>query len=335
MLTPNPLVWAGALTQVVRRANIALLGPVLLLNNPVSPHEEVDMLDAISGGGVIDLFLRGVPKQDARPLRRRRAGGSRRRSPGIDLVIKAWTAPEPFAWEGEHHRYGLVSIWPQPFQKPHPPVFGSGNSEESVVFAAQRQLGLAISFAPVEQVARAVSLYRAEAEKAGWSPGPDHILYRAVAQVSESDGAHPSPAGGEGIFRPFFHGGPKSVIGQVESLRGAVGALVLGGAGCGDCDVVIDFPPRRLGGAGGGGGGARGAGAGDRRHRLERGGKRPGGGRLAAHRDRQVRQLLARRQRAGGAGRAGGAAALGGRLGHRGARGPPPAQGRRAPRAPR
>src|SRR5277367_3859210 len=50
MLTPNPLVWAGALTQVVRRANIALLGPVLPLNNPVRVAEEVAMLDAISGG---------------------------------------------------------------------------------------------------------------------------------------------------------------------------------------------------------------------------------------------------------------------------------------------
>jgi alkanesulfonate monooxygenase SsuD/methylene tetrahydromethanopterin reductase-like flavin-dependent oxidoreductase (luciferase family) len=221
MLTPNPLVWAGALTQVVRRAKIALLGPVLPLNNPVRVAEEVAMLDAMSGGRIIVLFLRGVPGE------MRTYGGGEPRDPrgatqeGIDLVLKAWTSPEPFAWEGEHHRYGLVSIWPQPLQKPHPPVFGAGNSEDSVVFAAQRGLGLAISFAPAEQVARTVSHYRAEADKAGWSPGPDHVLYRAVAQVSESDAASPSPAGGEGIFRPFFFGGPKSVIGQVESLRAA------------------------------------------------------------------------------------------------------------------
>src|SRR5579871_5377980 len=187
MLTPNPLVWAGALTQVVRRANIALLGPVLPLNNPVRVAEEVAMLDAMSGGRIIVLFLRGVPNE------MRTYGGDEPPDPrgatqeGIDLILKAWTAPEPFGWDGEHHRYGLVSIWPQPFQKPHPPVFGSGNSEDSVVFAAQRRLGLAISFAPVEQVARAVSRYRAEAEKAGWSPTADHVLYRAVAQVSENE----------------------------------------------------------------------------------------------------------------------------------------------------
>jgi len=221
MLTPNPLVWAGALTQVVRRAKIALLGPVLPLNNPVRVAEEVAMLDAITGGRIVVLFLRGVPNELRTYVGNEPADARGATQEGIDLILKAWTAPEPFAWEGEHHRYGLVSIWPQPFQKPYPMVFGSGNSPDSVLFAAQRRLGLAISFAPVQQVARAVAAYRAEAEKAGWSPTSDHVLYRAVAQVSESDVATPSHAGGEGIFRPFFVGGPKSVISQVESLHAA------------------------------------------------------------------------------------------------------------------
>ena len=178
------------------------------------------MLDAMSGGRIVVLFLRGVPGE------MRTYGGAEHADPrgatqeGIDLILKAWTAPEPFAWQGEHHKYGLVSIWPQPVQRPHPPVFGSGNSQDSVIFAAQRRLGLAISFAPVEQVARMVALYRAEAEKAGWSPTPDQVLYRAVAQVSETE-TSASPAGGEGIFRPFFHGGPQQVLGQVDELRAA------------------------------------------------------------------------------------------------------------------
>jgi alkanesulfonate monooxygenase SsuD/methylene tetrahydromethanopterin reductase-like flavin-dependent oxidoreductase (luciferase family) len=136
MLTPNPLVWAGALTQVVRRAKIALLGPVLPLNNPIRVAEEVAMLDAMSGGRIVVLFLRGVPGE------MRTYGAGEPPDPrgatqeGIELILKAWTAPEPFAWEGAHHRHALVSIWPQPLQKPHPPVYGSGNSEESVVFAA-------------------------------------------------------------------------------------------------------------------------------------------------------------------------------------------------------
>lgn len=220
MLTPNPLVWAGALTQVVRRAKIALLGPVLPLNNPVRVAEEVAMLDVMSDGRVVALFLRGVPPE------MRTYGKGAPHDPrgatqeGIELILKAWTAPEPFAWEGEHHRHSVVSVWPRPLQQPHPPVFSSGNSPESVVFAAQQRLGIAFSFLPAARVATAVATYYAEAKKAGWTPTPDHVLYRAIAQVEESD-AVSSGAGGEGLFAPFFHGGPTSVLGQVASLRDA------------------------------------------------------------------------------------------------------------------
>src|ERR1700692_3797433 len=44
-LTPNPMVFAGALTQVVKRAKIALLGPTLPILNPVRVAEEYAMLD--------------------------------------------------------------------------------------------------------------------------------------------------------------------------------------------------------------------------------------------------------------------------------------------------
>lgn len=221
MLTPNPLVWAGALTQVVRRAKIALLGPILPLNNPVRVAEEVAMLDALSGGRIVVLFLRGIPSEwrtygaalgDARAATQE----------GIDLILKAWTCPQPFSWEGQHHHYSTVSVWPRPLQQPHPPVFGSGNSPESVVFAAERRLGLAISFAPPEQVAKSVALYRSEAEKAGWQPTPDHVVYRAIAQVAESDAAaDDARAQAPSFFAPYFTGGPKRILGQIEVLRDA------------------------------------------------------------------------------------------------------------------
>ena len=222
MLTPNPLVWAGALTQVVKRAKIALLGPVLPINNPVRIAEETAMLDVISGGRVVALFLRGVPFE-WKVYGNEPADTKGATQEGIDLILKAWTCPEPFAWEGAHHRFEVVSVWPRPLQSPHPPVYGSGNSEDSVIFAAKRQLGLAISFAPPAQVAKSVALYRAEAEKAGWAPTADQVLYRAVAQIAETDAqadAHAAHAA-RGIFTPYFQGGPARVRSQIEALREA------------------------------------------------------------------------------------------------------------------
>src|SRR5688572_15832546 len=49
-MTPNPMVMAGALTQRVRRAKIALLGASIPILNPVRVAEELAMLDVLTGG---------------------------------------------------------------------------------------------------------------------------------------------------------------------------------------------------------------------------------------------------------------------------------------------
>jgi alkanesulfonate monooxygenase SsuD/methylene tetrahydromethanopterin reductase-like flavin-dependent oxidoreductase (luciferase family) len=52
-LTPNPMVMAGAVTQRVKRAKIALLGMNIPTINPVRTAEEFAMLDTMTGGRVI------------------------------------------------------------------------------------------------------------------------------------------------------------------------------------------------------------------------------------------------------------------------------------------
>src|SRR6202161_716806 len=95
IMTPNPVVMAAAISQVVKRAKIALLGPLLPLSNPIRVAEEVAMLDSLSGGRVVVLFLRGTPNEqktfgtvgDTRGMTQE----------GIDLIRRAWTDLEPFA----------------------------------------------------------------------------------------------------------------------------------------------------------------------------------------------------------------------------------------------
>src|SRR6476469_4703960 len=60
-LTPNPMVLAGALTQRVTRAKIALLGANTPILNPVRVAAEFAMLDTLTGGRVIAGMLRGTP----------------------------------------------------------------------------------------------------------------------------------------------------------------------------------------------------------------------------------------------------------------------------------
>src|SRR5581483_4623304 len=52
-LTPNPMVLAGALTQRVKNARIALLGASIPILNPVRVAEEFSMLDTLTGGRIV------------------------------------------------------------------------------------------------------------------------------------------------------------------------------------------------------------------------------------------------------------------------------------------
>ncbi len=242
MLTPNPLVLAGALSQAVRHARLALLGPLLPLANPVRVAEEIAMLDAISDGRVIVLFLRGLAFEHNTyaPVG---AQSREMTQEGIELILKAWTEPEPFAWNGKHYRFPNVAVWPRTKQVPHPPMFGSGNSEESALFAARHRFGLAMSFMPVSRLARMIALYKAEAQRCGWSPGPDKILYRGICAMGTDDAddnafdraeaqARATGADAPLIVRgPFFSGGPMTMLRQIATLRDA-------GVGVIDIDIV-------------------------------------------------------------------------------------------------
>ena len=186
IMSPNALVWAGALTQVVKRAKIALLGPIVSVNNPVRLAEEIAMLDMMSGGRVVVFMLRGTPNEfntyyvNAHETRERS-------QEAIKLIERALSEPQPFGWEGRYFRFPTVAVWPRPTQVPHPPIFSSGNSPESCIFAAQNHHGLAMSFIPPHLVAQAVQLYKSECAKAGWQPTEDQIIYRSFIAISESD----------------------------------------------------------------------------------------------------------------------------------------------------
>src|SRR3990172_5294836 len=54
-----------------------------------------------------------------------------------DLIVKTWTQPGPFRWEGKHYQHRVVNPWALPLQKPYPRVWIPGVvSRETVEWAA-------------------------------------------------------------------------------------------------------------------------------------------------------------------------------------------------------
>jgi alkanesulfonate monooxygenase SsuD/methylene tetrahydromethanopterin reductase-like flavin-dependent oxidoreductase (luciferase family) len=260
-LTPNPVVAAAHLAAQSRQIKIAVLGPIVSQRNPVQVAEELAMLDNLMPGRLVVGMLRGITGEyltyGLNPAEARE-----RTSEGMELVLKAWTEPQPFGWQGRHFRFRTVAVWPRPVQQPHPPTYALGTSRESCEFAARHRLGLGVSYAPFDVIAKATRFYRDACAQHGWQPGPDSIIYRANVLIGETDAeaeallaeqrrgrqAFPLRApvrdalleldarnvAGEtrapnigGVLPTNFVGGPERIVEQVMRCRAESGAGVL------------------------------------------------------------------------------------------------------------
>ena len=185
-ITPNPMVMAGALTQVVKRAKIALLGPNIPILNPVRVAEEFAMLDTLTGGRVIAGMMRATPNEyvtyNINPDESRG-----RFTEALELIKMAWSQTRPFGWQGKYFNYRSICIWPRIVQQPHPPIFMSGSSPESGKYAAENRIGLGFAVTTVPLAAKAAAYYREQAKLAGWEPAPDDIIYRCRMHVADTD----------------------------------------------------------------------------------------------------------------------------------------------------
>ena len=185
--TGAPAVMAAAVAERCRQVKIALLGPLLPLNNPVRLAEELALLDNLTGGRLVMGFLRGTPNEDqvygVNP-----AEGRERMLEGMDLILKAMTEPQPFAWEGRYYQFRTVAVWPRPVQRPFPPALVATRSDATAHYAATHRLGLGVSFLPVAQTGDITDRYYRWCAEAGWTPQPDQVVFRGSIYLAETDG---------------------------------------------------------------------------------------------------------------------------------------------------
>jgi alkanesulfonate monooxygenase SsuD/methylene tetrahydromethanopterin reductase-like flavin-dependent oxidoreductase (luciferase family) len=185
-VAPHPAIMAARMADRIKRARLAILAHVLPLNNPVRVAEELAMLDCLTGGRLVVGFLRGTVNEDqtysVNPTETRG-----RSLESMELILKAWTEPQPFGWEGRFYQFRTVAVWPRPLQQPFPPTYVLTRSPESAEFAASHHLGLGVSFAPVEVTAGIMDRYRAACAEHGWEPTADDLLFRATVMLGETD----------------------------------------------------------------------------------------------------------------------------------------------------
>jgi alkanesulfonate monooxygenase SsuD/methylene tetrahydromethanopterin reductase-like flavin-dependent oxidoreductase (luciferase family) len=186
IMTPNPILSATYVGARVPRIGIAVLGPIVPQVNPIRIAEEFAMLDNLTQGRLRVGLLRGTTNEmltyGLKPEEARE-----RTTEGMELILRIWTEPEPFGWQGRHYQYRTISIWPRPLQQPMPATYALGTSKESCDFAASHHIGLGASFAPYDLVCGATRYYREQCAEYGWEPDREQIVYRANIVIAETD----------------------------------------------------------------------------------------------------------------------------------------------------
>src|SRR5271166_5385318 len=138
-LMPSPNLIASALSRRTRDTAICVMGNSLALYNPPTRvAEEFAMIDVISGGRLIAGFPVGTPMDTCFAYGTNPSQLRERYHEGHDLVERAWTEQDTFAFNGRFNQQRYVNIWPRPVQKPHPPIWiPGGGSVETWQWCAQ------------------------------------------------------------------------------------------------------------------------------------------------------------------------------------------------------
>ena len=186
-LMPNPNLIASVVAMQTSKAKIALLGNLVPLLNPIRVAEEYAMLDVMSGGRLVAGFMRGIPHEYIAYNMPPSESFARMRE-ATELIVKAWTEPEPFGWEGEFYQYPSVSIWPKPFQKPHPQIIMSATSPDAAELAAKYHAIVGFVFVHELSWARGLAEgYQKAARSYGWEAGPEHIMVGEHVVIADTD----------------------------------------------------------------------------------------------------------------------------------------------------
>jgi alkanesulfonate monooxygenase SsuD/methylene tetrahydromethanopterin reductase-like flavin-dependent oxidoreductase (luciferase family) len=189
-LMPSPIVTASALARRTKKVKICILGSALpLRSHPLTVAEEYAMIDVITGGRLIAGFVRGIGAEyhtfGVNPT-----FSHERFHEAHDLIIRAWTEPGPFAFQGKHYRVNYVNLWPRPYQKPHPPVWiPSQGSKETIDWASHpsRRYPYLQTFSPAKVVARYLKMYRDTCKGYGYEAPDSQLGWAVPVYVAKTD----------------------------------------------------------------------------------------------------------------------------------------------------
>jgi alkanesulfonate monooxygenase SsuD/methylene tetrahydromethanopterin reductase-like flavin-dependent oxidoreductase (luciferase family) len=190
----NPSLMGSVLAKLTNDLKVAIvqIGSTLPSTTPPTRiAEEYAMLDCISGGRLIAGFPTGLPtdatiSNGVVPIEQRE-----RYREALQLVLKAWSAREVFAWNGKHYQLPMVSLWPRPIQQPHPPIWipGSGSATTVEFVVGRDDCFCHLSYFGAKNAETLGDYYWDTVARLGRDANPYRLGFLQLIGVAETDAA--------------------------------------------------------------------------------------------------------------------------------------------------
>ena len=223
--SPSPNLLIAALAGVTRRLRLGTMGMVVPLYAPFRVLEEIAMLDHLTGGRIEIGCASGVPQEMTK------AGiapeETRERFNETVAILDAWLADPVISHRGRYYNFDKLRIVPRPLQQPAPPKWTTVVSPASAVRAASRRSKICTAFESVARVKEIFAAYRAEAERIGFSCGPDELAIRrnVIVALSESEARDKAQFARE-VTRKVLAGDPRVGAAASSLLDAKTGFMV-------------------------------------------------------------------------------------------------------------
>ena len=216
-------VEASILARMTHRAKIVLLGNILpIWDDPLWLVEQLAMIDMISRGRLVSGWVRGTGRESVAHNSPPTYNWERFQE-AHEFIIKAWTTPGPFRWEGKHYQYRHVNPWVRPYQKPHPPIWLPGVvSRDSLMWAAEKRFPYIMLATEMEPTRQAFQLYHDTAAEFGHKSGTQNVAYLWKVHVDETE-EKAEEVGRKylsGVSNPFLAGNEGQVNPAIMNLPG-------------------------------------------------------------------------------------------------------------------
>jgi alkanesulfonate monooxygenase SsuD/methylene tetrahydromethanopterin reductase-like flavin-dependent oxidoreductase (luciferase family) len=254
----RPAQLASFIAGKTSRIRVGTAVIVVPLHHPLVVAEEIATLDLVSGGRLDVGLGRGYQHYEFERFGLELESGRARWEESIDIILKAFEG-RPFSYEGKLFKIPETTVFPQPLQKPRPPIWITAQSPDSVEAAVRRGFNVLTGGfgVPIERMAEFRRLFdrvvaevkpseplqvgvqravyvtdsiadaRAAAEEARWNMRVTLSLRNHYERV-EQGRAIPVPAPKEPdvddlLDRFLVIGTPETVIRQITRIRADVG----------------------------------------------------------------------------------------------------------------